>query len=232
MCSYSTNPSQIRAMFARIAKRYDLNNRIHALGLDQAWRHRAVREARIHGGEAVLDAACGTGDLTILFRRAGAGRVVGLDFCPEMLDIARKKFPASEIEWMAGDAMALPFEAGQFDVASTALGLRNMADPVAALREFFRVLRRRGRLVVLEFRRPSGVFPGALLRFYLDHVLPWTAGAIAADRAGAYHYLCESMKSFMTPEQLAQAISRCGFSGVGSRLLTPGVAAIHIGTHP
>ena len=219
-------------MFGRIAKSYDLNNRVHSLGRDQAWRRLAVRAARIRGGEAVLDAACGTGDLAGLFCRAGAARVVGLDFCPEMLEVARSKFRGRGIEWVAGDAMSLPAGEGEFDVVSIAFGIRNVADPPAALAEFHRVLRPGGRLIVLEFDRPRGRLLGALLRLYLDRVMPRTAAAIAQDRAGAYDYLHRSVQAFLSAERLAHAIRQAGFADVTTRRLTFGISALHCGHRP
>lgn len=219
-------------MFGRIAGRYDLNNRLHSLWRDQAWRRAAVRAAGLRGGEHVLDAACGTGDLAGMFRRAGAGRVVGVDFCPEMLDVARRKHRGEAIEWVVGDCLLLPAGNAELDVVSIAFGLRNVADPAAALAEFRRVLRPGGRLIVLEFDRPRGAGLGRALRFYLDRVMPRTAAAIAADRCGAYDYLHESVKAFLTAEELARAIRRAGFAPVTTRRLTLGIAALHCGLRP
>jgi len=224
--------AQVRRMFGRIARWYDLNNRLHSLWRDQSWRRAAVRAADLRGGQSVLDLACGTGDLAGLFRAAGAGRVVGLDFCPEMLQIARRKFPASGIEWVRGDAMSLPSEAGEFDVVSIAFGIRNVTDPARLLGECFRVLRSGGRLIVLEFGRPRGAILGRAVRFYLDRVLPRTAAAIAHDRSGAYDYLRDSVKGFLTAEQLARSIGEAGFARVVTRRLTLGIAALHCGHRP
>lgn len=225
-------PESIQRMFGRIARWYDLNNRLHSLWLDQSWRRAAVRAAGLRRGEHVLDVACGTGDLAGAFRRAGAGRVVGVDFCEEMLRIARRKFAHSAIEWVPGDAASLPAGEAEFDVVSIAFGLRNLADPPAALAEFRRVLRPGGRLVVLEFDRPRGAVLGRAIRFYLDRVMPRTAAAIARDRFGAYDYLHRSVEAFWTAEQLADAIRRAGFADVRMRRLTLGIAALHCGHRP
>jgi demethylmenaquinone methyltransferase/2-methoxy-6-polyprenyl-1,4-benzoquinol methylase len=229
-------PAEIRSMFARIARAYDLNNRLHSLGRDQAWRRRAVAAAGVTGGEAVLDAACGTGDLAGQFARAGAGRVVGLDFCPEMLDVARRKFPSARTEWACGDAMATTFSDGSFDIISVGFGLRNVADPRRALAEFHRLLRPGGRLVVLEFHplggSGSGVAArllGAPLRLYLRRIMPRTAGAIARDPTGAYDYLVQSTESFLSAGELAEAMAQAGFTGVTTRRLTLGIATLHRG---
>lgn len=219
-------------MFGRIAARYDLNNRLHSFWRDQAWRRAAVRLAGVRAGEAVLDVACGTGDLAGMFQRAGAGRVVGLDFCQEMLDLARVKFAARPIEWICGDAMDLPLADASFDVVSIAFGIRNVAQPERALAEFARVLRPGGRLVVLEFDRPRGRVLGAAARFYLDHVMPRTAAWLAGDRGGAYVYLRDSVKAFWPAEELARRMALAGLADVTSRRLTLGIAALHRGVRP
>ncbi len=223
---------RVREMFARIAGRYDLNNRLHSFGRDQAWRRSAVRAAAVQPGQAVLDVACGTGDLAGMFERAGAGRVVGLDFCEEMLELARLKFAGRRIEWVRGDAMELPFADGSFDVVSIAFGIRNVSQPRRALEEFVRVLRPGGRLVVLEFDRPRGRVLGAAARFYLDRVMPRTAAWLAGDRGGAYVYLRDSVKAFWTAEELAGEMVRSRLSDVVSRRLTLGIAALHRGVRP
>jgi len=223
---------RVREMFARIARRYDLNNRLHSFWRDQAWRRSAVRVAAVQPGQAVLDVACGTGDLAGMFDRTGAGRVVGLDFCEEMLELARLKFAGRRIEWVRGDAMELPFADGSFDVVSIAFGIRNVSQPRRALEEFVRVLRPGGRLVVLEFDRPRGRVLGAAARFYLDQVMPRTAAWLAGDREGAYAYLRDSVKAFWTAEELAGEMVRSRLSDVVSRRLTLGIAALHRGVRP
>src|SRR5262245_36566837 len=148
-------------MFAAIARSYDLNNRVHSLGRDQAWRRKAVRLCVVKSSDRVLDVACGTGDLTNAFAESGVASVTGLDFTEEMLEIAQRKSVRREDasggrvpQYVQGDAMNLPFESASFDVVSIAFGIRNVADPAQALREFRRVLGPGGRLVVLEFSRP------------------------------------------------------------------------------
>jgi ubiquinone/menaquinone biosynthesis methyltransferase len=154
----SQKAGKVRRMFAAIAPSYDLNNRVHSFWQDQRWRKFAVRHAFVNPGDEVLDVACGTGDLTQAFARTAAKRVVGLDFTREMLDRAEvKKAKAaggSKITYLEGDAMALPFSNGSFDVVSIAFGIRNVTQPSKSLAEAFRVLRPGGRLIVLEFDQP------------------------------------------------------------------------------
>ncbi|HBS29867.1 MAG TPA: bifunctional demethylmenaquinone methyltransferase/2-methoxy-6-polyprenyl-1,4-benzoquinol methylase UbiE [Phycisphaerales bacterium] len=237
--AHAHKAEKVRRMFGAIAHRYDLNNRLHSFGRDQAWRRAAVRMSALRPGEAVLDCACGTGDLTRAFADAGAGRTVGLDFTPEMLDIARTKrlvprgAPAGArpgaspggrpIEYIEGDAMNLPFAAESFDVVSIAFGIRNVADPACALREFHRVLRPGGRLVVLEFARPRSRLVAWGNDLYTKRIMPITATLISADRSGAYRYLPRSIDTFLTPGAMAEALHAAGFAGVRQKPMTLGV---------
>lgn len=220
---------RVRRMFAAIAPAYDLNNRIHSLGRDQAWRRFAVRAAGVEPGQRVLDVACGTGDLAELFAAGLAGEVVGLDFTPEMLAVARRRqgsLPADragKLRYVEGDAQSLPFPDASFDVVSIAFGIRNVADPARALREFARVLRPGGRLVILEFGRPSPAPIRWLYDFYSGWLMPRTAGLIARDRSGAYRYLPRSVLTFLTPGELSDLLVRCGFGPPVVRRLTFGV---------
>lgn len=225
---------KVRRMFAAIAHAYDLNNRLHSFGRDGAWRRAAVRMAGVREGDAVLDVACGTGELTRVFARTAAARVVGADYTDEMLAIAQSKPPVrsmmgdkAAIEYVHADAMALPFHDGSFDVVSIAFGIRNVSDPAQALREFRRVLRPGGRLVVLEFDEPR-FKPFALVnRLYCGWLMPRTATLISRDKSGAYKYLPRSVRAFATREALARLIEQCGFTDATMRPLTFGVCVCH-----
>lgn len=228
-------PRRVRAMFANIARSYDLNNRLHSLARDQAWRRFAVRAVSPRPSDHVLDAACGTGDLAQAFALAGVARVTGLDFTREMLDVARRKraalpaAAAARLDYVEGDATSLPFPAASFDVVSIAFGIRNVGDPAAALAEFARVLRPGGRLVVLEFDRP-GAFPFSLLYdFYCGWLMPRTATLLSGDRSGAYRYLPRSVGAFMSRHALAHAIRNAGFRDVSARPLTLGICVCYRG---
>ena len=158
----------VRRMFDRIAPVYDAMNRVMTAGLDQRWRRATVR-ATVHAGDRVLDACCGTGDLAVAARQAGAGDVVGLDFSEPMLERARHKAP--ELEWIQADVLQLPFEDASFDAAVVGFGVRNVEDLEAAIRELRRVLRPGGRLGILEITTPRG----PLKPFYglwFDRVVP------------------------------------------------------------
>lgn len=224
---------RVQRMFAAIARSYDLNNRLHSLGRDQAWRRFAVRRARVNPGDAVLDVACGTGDLTQLFAATPAATVIGLDFTPQMLDIARDKqkfrprAQADKIRYIEGDAQNLPFPDASFDVVSIAFGIRNVADPVRAVAQFRRVLKPGGRLIVLEFDRPRSWPISWLNDFYCGWVMPRTATLISGDRSGAYRYLPKSVATFRKREDFAALLGGIGFAEVDIRPLTFGICVCY-----
>lgn len=217
-------------MFAAIAHAYDLNNRLHSMGRDQAWRRAAVKMAAVRPGDVVLDVACGTGDLAMAFEHAGAGRVIGVDFTPAMLTHAnRKRHDPGRVTYHAGDAMRLPLVGASVDVVSIAFGIRNVADPSAALAEFARVLRPGGRLVILEFSQPTNPLIRGVDRLYREKVMPITATWIAGDRSGAYKYLPRSVSTFLDRRAMVDAMQQAGFGEIQQRPLTFGIAVCYVG---
>lgn len=232
----SDKAQKVRTMFAAIAGAYDLNNRLHSFGLDQQWRKTAVRLAQVKPTDDIVDVACGTGDLTELFAQSGARSVLGLDFTPEMLDLARDKSVRARTRAKAGvtpryehgDATALTLADASVDVLSIAFGLRNVSDPKRALAEFRRVLRPGGRLVVLEFDEPTNPLIRAVNRLYTHRIMPWTATLIARDGSGAYKYLPRSVETFLDRARLAQALKEVGFTAVSQTPLTFGTCVVTV----
>lgn len=216
-------------MFAAIARSYDLNNRVHSLGRDQAWRRFAVRWAEVKPTDRVLDVACGTGDLSEAFVKGGAREVVGLDFTAEMLEIAREKSPrnlgarSGRVTYVQGDAQNLPFGDGEFDVVSIAFGIRNVQNPAQALREFRRVLRPGGRLIVLEFAEPRAAPVRWFNNLYCRRVMPVTATWISGDRSGAYKYLPKSVATFTPEAEFVAMIAAAGFVQARVKRLSLGI---------
>jgi demethylmenaquinone methyltransferase/2-methoxy-6-polyprenyl-1,4-benzoquinol methylase len=208
-------------MFDRIARRYDTVNTVLSAGTDGGWRKRAARETGLRPGGSALDVACGSGKLTAqLARLAQGGRVVGLDFSPQMLQVARRTHP--DLEFIEGDALNLLFDDSSFDAATIAFGLRNLADPVRGLREMTRVARR---AVVLEFVKPPKGLIGNAYRVYLKTLLPAIGGAISGDRA-AYRYLSDTVDSYRTPEELRAMAAEAGWRNVRYIPLAMGTVGI------
>lgn len=225
--------AHVRRMFAAIAPRYDLLNRVLSLGIDRSWRRRAVDRL---GWESVpdgtfLDNCAGTLDLAVeLARRAGFhGRVVGSDFVWAMLRGGSDKIRHTPVEPLCADALLLPFGDGVFDGATVGFGVRNLADLDAGLREMARVLRPGARAVILEFTTPGWQPFRALYLTYFLRVLPWI-GARVSRHGSAYTYLPESVLRFPEPPELAERMRAAGFEGVQWQTLTGGIAAIHWGT--
>jgi len=200
-------------MFDRIARRYDLVNTVLSAGADAGWRLRAARATELKPGGSALDVACGSGKLTEqLARIAGPdGRVVGLDFSTQMLEVARHGHPG--MKFREGDALNLPFEDASFDASTIAFGLRNLADPVRGLREMLRVVKPGGRAVVLEFVRPPKGPVGAAYRVYLRTLLPTVGGVISGQRS-AYRYLSDTIDSYRSPDELRALAEVAGWKSV------------------
>ncbi|MEM0983938.1 MAG: bifunctional demethylmenaquinone methyltransferase/2-methoxy-6-polyprenyl-1,4-benzoquinol methylase UbiE [Planctomycetota bacterium] len=224
---------KVRTMFAAIARSYDLNNRVHSLWMDQLWRRYAVRVAGVKPGDVVVDVACGTGDLTEAFaKRSPAKRVIGIDYTPQMLDLARVKqtkkgIDTGRVEYREGDAMNLDLPDNSADVLSIAFGIRNVREPEVAFGEFARVLRPGGRLVVLEFDTPRLAPVRIFNDFYSGWVMPRTATLISRDKSGAYRYLPKSVQTFATRDRMIEMIEGADFETPRVRSLSMGICACY-----
>ncbi len=223
--SGTLEPESVRGMFDRIAPVYDVMNHVMTVGLDRRWRKLAVEQV-VWPGDRVLDACCGTGDLAVEAERRG-GRVVGLDFSEKMLERARRK--SGTIEWVQGDALALPFADSEFDATTVGFGVRNLADLEAGLRELARVLRPGGKLAVLEITRPSGLLR-PFFRLWFDVLVPFAGRVLPGGEA--YTYLPASVRRFPGPDDLSALLESAGFEDVHYRLLGGGIVALHVGKKP
>jgi demethylmenaquinone methyltransferase / 2-methoxy-6-polyprenyl-1,4-benzoquinol methylase len=224
--------AEVRAMFDRIARVYDAMNSVMTAGLHHRWRERAADLARLEPGDRALDVATGTGDLALaLARRVGpAGEVVACDFSEPMLAIGGKKAAAAgmPVRFEVANALALPYPDDAFDAATVGFGARNFDDLERGLGEMARVVRRGGRVVVLEITVPRRPPLSSFFRLWFDRLVP-LLGRLADD-SSAYSYLPSSVRRFPGPEQLAGALAGLGLEDVRWLITAGGVIAIHSGT--
>jgi demethylmenaquinone methyltransferase / 2-methoxy-6-polyprenyl-1,4-benzoquinol methylase len=225
------DPAAVNSMFGRIAHRYDLANRVLSGGIDLYWRACLVSAVRRSQPREILDLATGSGDVALALSRGlpVGTRIVGMDFCEPMLveaEAKRARLPGSRVEFMQGDALAIPLADACVDAVTIAFGLRNMADRARCLSEIRRVLKPQGRLFVLEFSQPQCWFR-PLYSFHMKTIAPTVAGFLTGDRA-AYDYLRESIGSFPGRDALSKEILDAGFSSVSASAMTLGVVALHV----
>lgn len=223
-------PDRIADMFDAIAPRYDLLNRLLSAGIDRRWRDRAIRSLKLTGREKVLDVCTGTADVALHARGHGAARVVGVDFAGVMLAQGLRKIRAAgataEVLLVRGDATHLPIRGGSVDAVTVAFGIRNVQRPEAACVEMARVLRRGGRLAIVEFSVPRIPGISACYAWYFSRVLP-LVGRLVSGHTAAYSYLPESVGTFPPPPTFMATLRAAGFSDVHGQPLTLGIAYLY-----
>ncbi|GGJ10214.1 demethylmenaquinone methyltransferase [Alicyclobacillus cellulosilyticus] len=234
MVAKEQKASFVHEVFAQIAGQYDWKNSVLSFGQHKVWRAVAMRKLRVPPGARALDVAAGTGDWSLALAKAvGAnGHVTGLDFCDDMLEVARRKAAArglaDRISWVHGDAMALPFPDDTFDVATIGFALRNVPDVVQVLREMRRVVKPGGKVVSLELSKPEWPVFRELYYFYFYKVVP-RLGAWLVGKEVPYAWLPASLTDFPDRRGLEQRFREAGLTRVVSYALTGGVAALHMG---
>lgn len=224
----------IERMFSSIAPKYDLMNSVLSLNMHKAWRKFAVSQSGIAGGGSALDVCCGTGDFAFeLAEMAGeTGRVVGLDFSAPMIELARDKARKLSREWVSfvvGNACELPFEDSSFDCVTMGFGLRNVADVSKAVSEMARVTKPGGKVVNLEISKVRSPLLRLPWMLYFYALTPYTASMFGAKRE-AYEYLPQSVKEFVSREELCGEFERAGLGDVRYHDLMFGAVCLHIGT--
>lgn len=223
-----------RLHFESIARRYDFMNTLLSFGIHYLWKRSAIRMMRLKDGDRVLDVCGGTGDLSILAVRAvgSTGKVVLADINAAMIQAGKnKKAHASlrkQIRFVHANAEALSFPDGVFDAAMVGFGIRNVSCMEKGFEEMHRVLKPGGKLMCLEFSKPTAPFFCRLYDFYSFVVMPFLGGLLAGSRR-AYTHLPESIRTFSTPDQLAAMLQQIGFRRVSYRRLTNGIAVVHTG---
>jgi demethylmenaquinone methyltransferase / 2-methoxy-6-polyprenyl-1,4-benzoquinol methylase len=226
---------RVRRMFGEIAPHYDRMNHVLSLNIDKYWRAWTVRKLAPEPGEPILDLCTGTGDLAIAFQRATGGKseIIGADFCPQMLEIARRKQQRAkigpELTFVEADAQNLPFEDNRFAIVSVAFGLRNVANTDRGLAEMARVCRVGGQVAILEFSSPRLQPLRALYFFYFRRILPRIGQFFARNKSDAYEYLPATVAAFPDGEALAERMRSAGLREVRFWPLTFGIATLYVG---
>lgn len=219
-------PQQVQAMFDAVASRYDLMNDLLSFGQTRYWRKETVRALSPEPGQLVLDLAAGTGTSAAAIEAAGA-KTIACDLSLGMLQEGRRRYP--EIQFVAGDATALPFQDSSFDAVTISFGIRNVQNPDLALAEMLRVTKPGGKLVICEFSTPENALFRRLYQKYLIRAVPMVASRFSSN-AVAYKYLADSILDWPNQPALASWLQRCGWEKVAWRSLTGGIVAIHRGT--
>ncbi|MBR9844184.1 MAG: bifunctional demethylmenaquinone methyltransferase/2-methoxy-6-polyprenyl-1,4-benzoquinol methylase UbiE [Rhodobacteraceae bacterium] len=224
---------KVQGVFNSVASKYDIMNDVMSVGIHRVWKDAMMDWLAPRPGQRLLDVAGGTGDISFRFlERAGAGHATVLDLTEPMLVEGRKRAEAeqraSSLDWVVGDAMALPFEDNTFDVYTISFGIRNVTRPQEALNEAYRVLRPGGRLMVLEFSQIPNDMMQKAYDLYSFNVIPRMGQAIAGDR-DSYQYLVESIRKFPDQETFLDMVKTAGFGNAKYRNLSLGIAALHSG---
>lgn len=228
--------SRIQRMFGQIAPWYDFLNHLLSLNIDRRWRDRVVK--LVPPGPAtegpILDLCTGTGDLALTYAKASRGQVpiVGADFCPEMLAVARRKNRLARVSFLEADAQNLPFADNSFQIVTNAFGLRNVSDTMKGLTEMVRVTRPQGRVAILEFSKPRHWLLGRLYRGYFRYLLPLIGQCLSRSPESAYRYLPESAIRFPDYEDLADLMRQAGLVRVQFFPFTFGIATLYLGVKP
>ncbi|QGY00251.1 bifunctional demethylmenaquinone methyltransferase/2-methoxy-6-polyprenyl-1,4-benzoquinol methylase UbiE [Roseovarius faecimaris] len=229
----SEKAGRVKGVFGSVASKYDVMNDAMSLGIHRIWKDAMMDWLAPRPGQKLLDVAGGTGDISFRFlERAGAGHATVLDLTEPMLIEGRKRAEAESLsdslDWIVGDAMALPFEDNTFDVYTISFGIRNVTRPQEALNEAFRVLKPGGRLMVLEFSQIPNELMQKVYDLYSFNIIPRMGQAIAGDK-DSYQYLVESIRKFPDQETFLSMVRQAGFENAKYRNLSMGIACLHSG---
>ncbi len=224
-------PEEIERMFSSIAHKYDFLNHLLSLNFDRKWRRTVFKLVNSPEILTVLDLCTGTGDLAIVLRAMGH-RVFGVDLSEKMLRLAGKKAEKRKITdnffLIKGNALSLPFKDGVFDLITIGFGLRNFSSYETGISEIVRVLKRGGKLIILEFSMPENRIFSLLYSVYLGKILPFIGGIVSGSK-GAYEYLSSSIRGFMKKDEVIRLLERAGIRVMDSRALTGGIAIVYTG---
>lgn len=228
----------IQQMFGSIAKVYDLLNTILSFNFDKSWRKFAVRMSNVTPDAKVLDVCTGTGDLAIAYSKVlhESGRVIGSDFCHEMVKLAdlklKRRSLSDKIKVLDADTLHLPFQDNSFQVSAVAFGIRNVSDLRAGITEMMRITAPGGRVVILEFSQPTNPVFKAIYYCYFKKILPFIGRLISRSKYNAYSYLPSSVLNFPDRDGLRAQMKSCGLEDILIYSRTLGIVTVHVGTKP
>lgn len=225
--------TRVRGVFSSVASKYDVMNDVMSMGIHRIWKDAMMDWLAPRAGQKLLDVAGGTGDIAFRFlKRAGSGHATVLDLTEPMLIAGRQRAEADQmadsLDWVVGDAMALPFEDNSFDVFTISFGIRNVTRPQEALNEAYRILRPGGRLMVLEFSQLPNAAMQKAYDIYSFNVIP-RLGKLIANDYDSYQYLVESIRNFPDQDTFLDMVRQAGFENAKYRNLSLGIAALHSG---
>ena len=226
-----SSSNQIQAMFNAVAPRYDFLNRLLSAGYDRRWRRLAVIELDLVASKNFLDVATGTADITLEIasrQPSSSNKIIGMDFSQSMLELGKNKVSGLDIKLIPGSAENIPLKDKTFDGVITAFGVRNFSDAKQGLREMYRVLKPKGKIVVLEFSFPQNGLLQWLYRFYFENILPLT-GRIISGHKSAYSYLPASVANFPQGNDFKKMLEESGFEDVSLKELTLGIVTLYTG---
>ncbi len=224
---------QVAEMFNNISKRYDFLNHFLSLGIDIMWRKKAIKMLKDDQPKQILDIATGTGDFAIEALTLNPDKVTGVDISEGMLEVGRKKMKAKKyddrIELHLGDSEGLLFDDNKFDAVIVAFGVRNFENLEKGLEDMYRVLKPGGKVVILEFSKPTAFPFKQIYQFYFKYILPTVGRIISKDQA-AYTYLPDSVRNFPDGKNFLNILDRIGFLKTQCRPLTLGISSIYVGS--
>lgn len=231
---HSPDPEKIRSMFSKVAANYDKANSVLSVGIHHLWRKKVIQLSQAQAGMKVLDCATGTGDLAIAFKKAVGpqGSVIGTDFCVEMMETAPAKAQADhlDIKFEFADVTKLQYADATFDITSISFGIRNVHDPVIALKEMARVTRPGGKVMILEFGKMDMPIISPVYNYYAENILPKLGGLVSGQKE-AYEYLQKSSAAFPSKENFLDLMRKTDlYSNLSFTPVSFGIAYIYIGT--
>jgi len=232
MTQLNKNKDNISSMFNDIAPKYDFLNHFLSLGIDKRWRKKVIKILKGNKYDKILDVATGTGDMAIDLKKLSPNKIIGIDIASKMVEIGNKKISKKNlqnlVELKTGDSLNIEYQDNTFDVTTCSFGVRNFENLEKGLSEMFRVLNKKGKIVVLEFSIPKCKIIATIYKLYFHHILPFF-GKLFSKNNVAYKYLPNSVSTFPNKENFTEILNKVGFRQTYFKNLTFGIACIYVG---